>query len=55
MKYLINKLNDNMNEISLIYNVNNNSNKNKLFDKIFIENNKNNFILLNNNKITNIY
>ena len=53
MKYLLNKLSEYINEISLTYNINNN--KIKFFDEKFIENNKDNFILLVNNKIMDIF
>ena len=53
MKILIIKLFESIYEISLIYNINK-DNKIKLFDRKFIENNKNNCFLLLNNKIMNI-
>jgi len=54
IKYLMNKLNENYTEILLIYNINKNNNEIKLFNKIFVENNKDNFILFINNKIIDI-
>jgi hypothetical protein len=54
IKYLMNKLNESMNEISLIYNIKNNHNEIKLFDKKFIKNNRDNCILSINNKIMDI-
>ena len=53
IKYLMNKLNENIIEIPLIYNNNKNDNRIKLFGKEFVEKNKDNFILLINNKILN--
>ena len=53
IKYLLNKLNENIIEMSLIYNINKNDKGIKLFGKKFVEKNKDNFILLNNNIILN--
>ena len=46
MIYLIRKVNDNINEMSLVYNINNEDTEIKLFDKKFVKNNKDNCFLL---------
>jgi len=55
IKYLLNKLNENIIEMPLIYNINKNDNEIKLFGEKFVEKNKDNFILLINNRMLNNY